>query len=64
MKKKLIYLSSVLAAMLFTACSNGDWEFPNNDHTAVYFAYQSPIRTITLGEENPNVTDNTLDNLH
>ena len=64
MKKKLIYLSSVLAAMLFTACENGDWSFPDYDHTAVYFAYQYPIRTITLGEENPNVTDNTLDNKH
>lgn len=64
MKKKLIYLSSVVAAMLFTACENGDWEFDNFDHTAVYFAYQSPIRTITLGEENPNVTDNSMDNKH
>ena len=64
MSKKLIYLSSVLVALLFTACKNGDWEFDNFKYSAVYFAYQSPIRTITLGEENPNVTDNTLDNLH
>jgi hypothetical protein len=64
MKKKLIYLFSMLTATLFFACSNGDWEFPDNDHTAVYFSYQSPIRTITLGWENPNVTDNTMDNQH
>lgn len=64
MNKKLIYLSSLLAVFLFAACENGDWEFPDYDHSAVYFASQSPIRTITLGEENPNVTDNTLDNLH
>lgn len=64
MSKKFIYLSSVLVALLFTACKNGDWEFDDYKFSAVYFAYQSPIRTITLGEENPNVTDNTMDNLH
>jgi len=64
MSKKLICLSSVLVALLLTACKNGDWEFDNFKNSAVYFAYQYPIRTITLGEENPNVTDNTLDNLH
>lgn len=64
MSKKIICLSSVLVALLFTACKNGDWEFDNFKNSAVYFAYQYPIRTITLGEENPNVTDNTLDNLH
>ncbi len=64
MNKKILYLSSVLVALLFAACENGDWEFPDNDYSAVYFAYQSPIRTITLGEENKYVTDNTLDNLH
>ena len=64
MSKKLICLSCVLVALLFTACKNGDWEFDNFKNSAVYFAYQYPIRTITLGEENPNVTDNTLDNLH
>jgi hypothetical protein len=41
---------------LFTACENGDWEFPDYKYSAVYFAYQSPIRTITLGE------DKTVDN--
>lgn len=61
MNKKLIYLSSVVAAMLFTACENGDWEFPDNDHTAVYFSYQSPIRTITLGED---YYDTSMDNNH
>lgn len=64
MNKKIVYLSAMLVTMLFTACENGDWEFADNDHTAVYFAYQTPVRTITLGEENPNVTDNTMDNNH
>ena len=44
MNKKFIYLSSVLAAMLFGACENGDWEFDNYEYTTVYFAYQSPVR--------------------
>lgn len=64
MNKKLIYLSAMLVAVLFTACKNGDWEFPNNSFSAVYFGSQTPVRTITLGEENENVTDNTMDNLH
>ena len=64
MNKKLLYLSGMLVAILFTACKNGDWDFPNNSFSAVYFGTQSPIRTITLGEENENVTDNTMDNLH
>lgn len=64
MNKKYIFVVCMLSTLLFAACKNGDWEFDNFKNSAVYFAYQSPIRTITLGEENPNVTDNTLDNLH
>lgn len=44
-----------------TSCKNGDWEFPNYDHTAVYFAYQSPVRTLVMGED---TYDTTLDNEH
>ena len=62
MNKKILYMvNTLLATLLLTACSNGDWSFPDNDHSAVYFAYQSPIRTITLGED---FYDTTLDNLH
>lgn len=64
MNKKLIYLSSALAAMLLGACENGSWEFDNYKYSTVYFGSQTPIRTITLGEENPKVTDNTMDNQH
>jgi len=35
-------------------------EFPNYDYSAVYFAYQTPVRTIELGTD--YVNDNTLDN--
>lgn len=44
-----------------SSCTNQDAEFDNFDRTAVYFAYQFPVRTITLGED---IFDTTLDNQH
>lgn len=58
--KKLIF-SSLIILSLFTACHNQDWEFPDYDYTTVYFAYQTPVRTLILGED---IYDNTLDNAH
>ena len=65
MNKKLLYIINTLLAVFFlSSCKNGDWSFPDYDNpnsdknTAVYFAYQSPIRTITLGEDLS--TDSTL----
>ncbi|MBN1116437.1 MAG: DUF1735 domain-containing protein [Bacteroidales bacterium] len=58
--KKLIY-SSLIVLGLFTSCENQDWEFPDYDYTTVYFPYQTPVRTIVLGED---LYDNTLDNEH
>ncbi|ASB48787.1 DUF5627 domain-containing protein [Alkalitalea saponilacus] len=59
--KRILFITLITAFVtgLFTSCDNADWEFPDFEHTAVYFAYQSPIRTITLGED---VYDTTLDN--
>ena len=63
MNKRIFYIVNMLLAVFFlTACENDDWSFPNNDHSAVYFAYQNPIRTITLGED--ETTDNSMDNEH
>lgn len=62
MAMKKISVIAAMAGLLFTACDNGDWEFPDFEYTTTYFAYQSPIRTITLGED--VTTDNTLDNEH
>lgn len=72
MNKKFIYTGGMLlAGLLLTACSNGDWEDNlrdtidqggNNGKTSVYFAMQAPIRTITLG--NDDDADNTDDNNH
>lgn len=59
--KKIFYITLLTAFVtgLFTSCENGDWEFPDYEYSAVYFAYQSPIRTIVLGED---IFDTSLDN--
>lgn len=59
MKKNILALM-VLAA-LFASCENSDWDFPDYGKTSVYFAKQTPIRTITLGTD---TYDTTLDNEH
>lgn len=61
MKKSFLIITAIAGA-LFTACQNGDWDFPDFKYSTVYFAYQSPVRTITLGEDAS--TDNSLDNEH
>ena len=48
--------------LALASCHNGDWHFDDYGTRSVYFAYQYPVRTITLGED-PS-TDNTLDNQH
>lgn len=55
--KKHFIISFVLLAIL-TAC-NKEWEFDDYKYTTVYFPYQSPVRTLVLGED---LFDNTLDN--
>ena len=58
--KKLIFLSCIML-VIFSSCSNKSVSFPNYNYTTVYFAYQSPVRTLVLGDYN---YDNTLDNNH
>ena len=55
----IIILLMALVSGIFTSCENGNWEFPDFEYSAVYFAYQSPVRTIVLGED---VFDTSLDN--
>lgn len=55
----LILIPIVMVTGVFFSCENSDWKFPDFEYSAVYFAYQSPIRTITLGED---IFDTTLDN--
>lgn len=59
MNKKL--LISVIILSVFASC-NRDRDFPDYEYQTVYFAYQYPVRTITLGED--VTVDNTLDNEH
>jgi len=58
--KKIIFASCIIMAIC-SSCSNKSVEFPNYKYTTVYFAYQSPVRTLVLGDYN---FDNTLDNEH
>lgn len=50
-----------LCCLFFASCENGDKEFDDYDYQTVYFAQQTPIRTITLGTD---VYDTELDNQH
>ena len=56
--KKFIYAFLFLGITL-VSCQNGEWEFPDYEYTSVYFAYQTPVRTIVLGDDFfPNDLDN------
>lgn len=63
MNKKISYMLSVLlASALFTSCKNGDKSFDDYEGgTSVYFAYQYPVRTIVLGDDD---YDTSLDKAH
>lgn len=58
MKKLFLFLLTIIS---ISACRNEDVEFPDYDYSAVYFPYQYPVRTITLGED---IYDNSLDLQH
>jgi len=59
--KKLSILATLLLGIGMTSCSNEATDFPDFDYSTVYFAYQTPIRTLVLGED---IYDTTLDNAH
>lgn len=60
--KKIFYLLSLFVLAVFSSCENQDWSFPDYGRTTVYFAYQYPVRTIVLG--NDETFDNSIDNQH
>ncbi len=64
MKLRNIFSTAFLASVaLFTAsCENDDTDFDDFDYTTAYFAYQTPVRTLVLG--NSDVVDVTGDNRH
>lgn len=63
MRKVNLYsiLLAGIAALGITSCENGDAEFPDYDNSAVYFAHQTPVRTLVMGED---TYDTSLDNAH
>lgn len=62
MKKFIYSIMAACAMVLTTSCENGDREFEDFDYQTVYFAKQTPIRTIVLGDDGDY--DTTLDNEH
>lgn len=63
MKRYIKMVAALLALMAsFTACENGDQAFDDYEGgTTAYFAYQSPVRTIVLGDDE---YDTKLDKAH
>lgn len=62
MKLNFILPSSIAVLALFTACENGNQEFPDFDYQTVYFANQYAMRTVELGTD--EFVDLTNDNNH
>jgi len=58
---KKIILASGIIMTICSSCSNKKVDFPDYKYTTVYFPYQSPVRTLVLGDY---IFDNTLDNEH
>lgn len=59
--KKVIF-SLVGMAMVLSSCKNDSQEFPDYIYQTISFAHQTPIRTVTLGEDGE--FDTSLDNQH
>jgi len=60
-KMKNSILGWCILLAVFSSCSNKQLTFPDYKYTTVYFAYQSPVRTLDLGAD---IFDNSLDNAH
>ena len=62
MKKIFLLALSGLLTLGFTSCKNGDSTFDDFEGgVSVYFAYQNPVRTLVMGEDD---YDTSLDNAH
>ncbi len=59
--KNKVFIMFIIILVSLTSCSNGDSEFNDYEYQSVYFAYQYPVRTLTLGED---IFDTSLDNEH
>ena len=58
--KKILYLISIVT--LLSGCENQDIDFPDFAFQAVYFPFQTPVRTLMLGDE--EIGDNSIDLEH
>ena len=58
--KKILYLLSIVA--LIFGCTNQDVEFPDFAYQTVFFPYQTPVRSLSLGDE--EIGDNSIDLEH
>jgi hypothetical protein len=58
--KKILYLLSIVT--LLSGCENKDIDFPDFAFQAVYFPFQTPVRTLMLGDE--EIGDNSIDLEH
>lgn len=63
MKALRIYLILIVGVCMsiISSCKNQDVEFDNYSYSAVYFARQTPVRTLVMGED---TYDTSLDNEH
>lgn len=61
-KMKNIFYVFLLGLFLLFSCKSQTIDFPDYKYTTVYFAYQSPVRTLILGSD--YVYDNSLDTAH
>ncbi|UII19585.1 DUF5627 domain-containing protein [Fulvivirga ligni] len=61
MKNNFIKIFLLVLMAGASSCDNNEWEFPDYEYQSIYFAYQYPVRTITLGED---IFDTSLDNQH
>jgi len=57
--KKLIYF--IIIVLVFTACTNQDQLFDDYPVKSIYFPFQYPVRTLSLGNDR---LDNSLDKQH
>jgi hypothetical protein len=55
--KKIFFLLSII--VLLSSCNNQPVDFDDFEYQGVYFPYQTPIRTLMLGDE--VIGDNTID---
>ncbi len=61
--KKISLLFMTVSLLGIISCHNESWDFPDFAYKTVYFPYQTPVRTLVLGDSeynNENQDDNNL----